>query len=108
MRTRCVLSSWRCAKLPTKLIFPAATVACELAEALGVAPQDSDSLLEERFGRSVGAEFAASGEAAFRAAEEELVCGLLARAGIHDCRGGGYRCSHRHTYRSSAIDAAAG
>src|SRR5438132_9622109 len=73
------------------------TVACELAEALGVAPQDSDSLLEERFGRSVGAEFAAAGEAAFRAAEEELVCDLLAGAGPRDVLslGGGSVLSER-------------
>src|SRR4051812_48463122 len=73
------------------------TVARELADALGVAASDTDSLLEERFGRSVGAEFAAAGEAAFRAAEEELVCAQLAQAGPRDvvALGGGSVLSER-------------
>jgi shikimate kinase/3-dehydroquinate synthase len=57
------------------------TVAAELAEALGVAPLDSDRLLEERLGHSIAEEFTLHGEAAFRAEEERLVCELLARAG---------------------------
>ncbi len=57
------------------------TAAGELAEALGGRAFDSDALLEERFGHSVAREFERSGEAAFRASEEELVCGLLRDAG---------------------------
>ena len=57
------------------------TVAAELAEALGVAPLDSDKLLEERLGHPLGREFELHGEASFRAAEEELVQELLNDAG---------------------------
>ena len=57
------------------------SLAAEVAQALGVESQDSDRLLEQRLGRSIAEVFAADGEAAFRAAEEELVCELLARAG---------------------------
>ena len=53
------------------------TVARELAEALGVAPLDSDRLLEERLGHPVAEEFVLHGESSFRAAEEELVRELL-------------------------------
>jgi shikimate kinase/3-dehydroquinate synthase len=56
------------------------TVAVELAQALGVEALDSDGLLSERLGHPVASEFSQRGEAAFRAAEEELVCELLARA----------------------------
>jgi shikimate kinase/3-dehydroquinate synthase len=57
------------------------TVAAELAEALGGTPLDSDRLLEERFGHPVAREFELRGEQAFREAEEQLVCKLLADAG---------------------------
>jgi shikimate kinase / 3-dehydroquinate synthase len=62
------------------------TVAGELAGELGVAPLDSDVLLEERLGHSIAEEFGASqpgdeGERSFRAKEEALVCELLERAG---------------------------
>ena len=57
------------------------TAARELGAVLGQQVLDSDELLAERFGHSVAEEFARSGEAAFRAAEEELVCELLERAG---------------------------
>jgi len=57
------------------------TAAVELARALGVTAIDSDRLLEERFGHSVAREFELSGEEAFRAAEEQLVCELLQSAG---------------------------
>lgn len=53
------------------------TVAAELARALGVQAIDSDELLAKRFGHSVAEEFERSGEASFRAAEEQLVCDLL-------------------------------
>ena len=51
------------------------------AAASGRDPLDSDRLLEQRFGHPIEVEFERAGEAAFRAAEEELVCSLLARAG---------------------------
>jgi shikimate kinase/3-dehydroquinate synthase len=54
------------------------TVAAELAQALGVAPLDSDVLLEQRLGHSLAEEFDSGPD--FRAREEELVCELLARA----------------------------
>ena len=57
------------------------TVAAELAEALGVAPLDSDRLLEQRLGHSIAEEFTLHGEAAFRAEEERVACELLAGAG---------------------------
>jgi 3-dehydroquinate synthetase/shikimate kinase len=53
------------------------TVAAELAQALGVQASDSDELLAARFGHSVAEEFERSGEASFRATEEQLVCELL-------------------------------
>jgi shikimate kinase/3-dehydroquinate synthase len=55
------------------------TVARELAAARGVPHVDTDDLLVERFGRPIDEVFAADGEAVFRAAEEEVVCSLLAR-----------------------------
>jgi len=57
------------------------TAARELAEALGREALGSDALLAERFGHPLAREFELRGEAAFRAAEEELVCGLLGGAG---------------------------
>jgi shikimate kinase / 3-dehydroquinate synthase len=57
------------------------TVAGEVAAALGVRALDSDRLLEEELGHSVGEEFRAHGETSFRAAEEQLVCRLLEQAG---------------------------
>ncbi len=57
------------------------TAAIELGAALGQRVLDSDALLAEQFGHSVAREFELHGEASFRAAEEELVCGLLADTG---------------------------
>ena len=57
------------------------TLAPVLAAALGGDAQDSDTLLERRFGHPPAREFELHGEQAFRAAEEELVCELLAGAG---------------------------
>ena len=73
------------------------TVAAELAEALGVAALDSDELLEERLGHPPAQAFELQGEAAFRAAEEELVCELLNDAGPGSviALGGGSVCSER-------------
>jgi shikimate kinase/3-dehydroquinate synthase len=73
------------------------TVAGELADALGGGALDSDAMLAERFGHPVAREFELSGEAAFRAAEEELVCQLLDYAGPDDviALGGGSVLSER-------------
>jgi shikimate kinase/3-dehydroquinate synthase len=73
------------------------TVAAELADALGVAPIDSDELLAQRLGHPVAREFELHGEPAFRATEEELVCSLLADAGSDDviALGGGSILSAR-------------
>jgi shikimate kinase / 3-dehydroquinate synthase len=57
------------------------TVATEVAAALGVQALDSDRLLEQELGHSIAEEFEQRGEASFRAAEEQLVCKLLAQAG---------------------------
>jgi shikimate kinase/3-dehydroquinate synthase len=73
------------------------TAAVGLAAALGVSPRDSDLLLAARFGHPVAREFELRGEASFRAAEEELVCALLADAGPRDvvALGGGSILSTR-------------
>jgi shikimate kinase / 3-dehydroquinate synthase len=73
------------------------TAASELAAAAGVSAIDSDALLEERLGHPVAREFAVNGEAAFRAAEEEIACELLARAGRGEvvALGGGSVLSER-------------
>jgi shikimate kinase/3-dehydroquinate synthase len=57
------------------------TLARELATARGVPHVDTDALLVERFGRPIAAVFATDGEAAFRAAEEEVVLRVLAAGG---------------------------
>jgi shikimate kinase/3-dehydroquinate synthase len=71
------------------------TVAAELAQALDVAPLDSDVLLEQRLGHSLAEEF--DGEPDFRVKEEELVCELLADAapGAVISLGGGSVLSER-------------
>jgi shikimate kinase / 3-dehydroquinate synthase len=71
------------------------TVARELAEALGTTARDSDRLLEERLGHTIAREFELNGEASFRAAEEELVSGLLNEAGPGEviALGGGSVCA---------------
>ncbi|MFI4989366.1 MAG: bifunctional shikimate kinase/3-dehydroquinate synthase [Solirubrobacterales bacterium] len=73
------------------------TVALELAQALGVQAIDSDELLAARLGHSVAEEFERSGEASFRAAEEQLVCELLdaAQPGAVIALGGGSILSAR-------------
>jgi shikimate kinase / 3-dehydroquinate synthase len=76
------------------------TLAAELAEALGVAVQDSDVLLEERLGHPIAEEFdqpELAGEQSFRAKEEELVCELLkdAAPGSVIALGGGSILSER-------------
>jgi 3-dehydroquinate synthetase/shikimate kinase len=60
------------------------TIARRLAERRGVSPLDSDTLLTERFGHSIACEFELHGEESFRAAERELVRGLLGDAGPRD------------------------
>ena len=56
------------------------TAALEAAAALGETAADSDALLELELGESIQSYFASHGEAAFRQAEERLVCALLDRA----------------------------
>jgi shikimate kinase/3-dehydroquinate synthase len=72
------------------------TVAAQLADALGVAAQDSDALLEARLGRTVAEQYDADRDG-FRAEEEELVCKLLAdaRPGAVIALGGGSVLSGR-------------
>ncbi|MET0603593.1 MAG: bifunctional shikimate kinase/3-dehydroquinate synthase [Baekduia sp.] len=53
------------------------TLARELAAVRGVRHVDTDALLIERFGKPIPEVFAGEGEAAFRAAEEEVVAGVL-------------------------------
>ena len=60
------------------------TVAAQLAATLGGRALDSDALLEQRLGHSIAQEFELHGEEQFRAAEERLVCELLADAGSRD------------------------
>jgi shikimate kinase/3-dehydroquinate synthase len=73
------------------------TLAGRLAKRRGRAPIDGDILLVERFGHSVAREFELHGEQAFRAAEEEVVCGLLEGADARDviALGGGSVLSAR-------------
>ncbi len=60
------------------------TVAARLAPTLSGSALDSDTLLEQHLGHSIAHEFESRGEASFRAAEEQLVCQLLADAGPRD------------------------
>jgi shikimate kinase/3-dehydroquinate synthase len=60
------------------------TVARELADALGVAPLDSDELLAVQLGQPVGEAFASIGERAFRERERQLVSELLEHAAPED------------------------
>jgi shikimate kinase/3-dehydroquinate synthase len=73
------------------------TLAGRLAALRGRAPIDGDALLVERFGHSVAREFELYGEQAFRAAEEEVVCGLLEGCDARDviALGGGSVLSAR-------------
>ncbi len=57
------------------------TAAREVAEALGLEHRDSDRLIEQRLGASIEQVFDRDGEAAFRAAERELVLEELGRGG---------------------------
>lgn len=54
------------------------TVGAELARRLGVAFADSDELIVQQTGRSVGEIFAQQGEAAFRQLEAEMIAEALA------------------------------
>jgi shikimate kinase/3-dehydroquinate synthase len=73
------------------------TLADRLAALRGRAPIDGDALLVERFGHSVAREFELHGEQAFRAAEEEVMCGLLESVDARDviALGGGSVLSAR-------------
>jgi shikimate kinase/3-dehydroquinate synthase len=68
----------------------------EAAAALGVRADDVDALLEDKLGRPIADVFARDGEAAFRAAEEELAGSLLETAdGGVIAVGGGALASER-------------
>jgi shikimate kinase/3-dehydroquinate synthase len=73
------------------------TLAGRLARLRGARAIDSDVLLSERFGHSVAREFELHGEPAFRAAEEEVMCRVLNRAGPREviALGGGSVLSRR-------------
>lgn len=72
------------------------TAARAAAAALGARALDADTVLEERLGTRIDEYFAAHGEAAFRAQEEEVVCELLAGpAGPAISLGGGAVTSER-------------
>ncbi len=73
------------------------TLAGRLAKRRGRTPIDGDAALVERFGHSVAREFELHGEQAFRAAEEEVACGLLESADARDviALGGGSVLSAR-------------
>jgi 3-dehydroquinate synthase len=53
------------------------TAARSAANALGLAPVDSDQVIEQRLGRPIEQIFAEDGEAAFREAEERIILELL-------------------------------
>jgi shikimate kinase/3-dehydroquinate synthase len=53
------------------------TAATAAAGALGAAVVDADAVIEARLGTTIGDHIAHHGEPAFRAVEEEVVCGLL-------------------------------
>jgi shikimate kinase / 3-dehydroquinate synthase len=90
------------------------TAARAAASALGARAVDSDHLLEQRLGMPIADFFATHGEAAFRAAEEELVIGLLERlpGPVISLGGGAAGSEHvraalaRHTVVLLDIDAA--
>jgi shikimate kinase / 3-dehydroquinate synthase len=72
------------------------TAARSLAGVLGVEAVDLDRLLEERLGKPIEAVFEQDGEAAFRAAEEQLTLELLRTPGARVLAlGGGAICSER-------------
>ncbi len=73
------------------------TLAAALAKRRDGESLDTDELLIQRFGHSIEQEFELRGEAAFRTAEEEVVCGALARAGASEvvALGGGSVQSER-------------
>jgi shikimate kinase/3-dehydroquinate synthase len=60
------------------------TTARDLAALRGLHAHDADQLIEQRSGTTISAMFAEDGEPAFRALEEEVVCGLLEAAGEGD------------------------
>ncbi len=73
------------------------TAARHMAAVRGGGPLDTDALIEDRLGHSIADEFAARGEGAFRALEEEVVEAALAAAGPGDtlALGGGSVVSPR-------------
>jgi shikimate kinase len=64
------------------------TVGAVLAEQLGVAFTDVDSVIVERVGKPVAEIFADDGEAAFRAVEEQMTAELLDGSGVLALGGG--------------------
>jgi shikimate kinase len=56
------------------------TVACKLAERLGIPAFDSDVEIERRANKSIAEIFAQDGESAFRDLEESVIADILARS----------------------------
>ncbi len=59
-----------------------------IARRIGETAVDTDALLTERFGEPIPSYFEREGEAAFRAAEEEVVLEAIARGGVVSLGGG--------------------
>lgn len=78
------------------------TIGRRLAERLGLAFRDCDSLLEARFGVPIRTVFEVDGEARFRDVEAELLVELTAEAGAVIATGGGIvmRPANRQLLRS--------
>lgn len=68
-----------------------------LARRLGVPFLDTDSMIEEQAGKSIGDIFAEDGESVFRAFEASVVAGLPRGSGVISC-GGGAVINHREVY----------
>ena len=71
------------------------TAAQSAAEALGLEAVDVDRVVEERLGRPIERVFAQDGEAAFRAAEEQVTVELLSSPGSRVLALGGGAISHQ-------------
>jgi shikimate kinase/3-dehydroquinate synthase len=81
------------------------TVGPRLAERLGVPFVDSDALVAQRTGMTVGEAFRALGEPAFRALEGELIAPLLADGRARVLSLGGGTVTHTPTRRALLRDA---
>jgi 3-dehydroquinate synthase len=71
------------------------TAARSAAEALGLEAVDVDRVIEERLGRPIERVFAQDGEAAFRAAEEQVTVELLSAPGARVLALGGGAVTHQ-------------